>query len=357
MITSIAIDGFKSFLAFELDLAPVTVLTGPSGAGKTNLLDAVALVAQTMRQGFDAATAANPRLSPALLFHRIDDTPSETLTVRLRLTATADGLPLPLVLQLTAERTASGGARINSGLSTISVAEDAAHPLAQALPPTPLDGTDRTGSRLHDLARDVLQAFGNDAPADSDQAIADAFRALGRAHHPLLLWDLAALAGAPGVRITPAGQLEINQDHVGWLPYTVLPASIRTAIGQLTAAASGRAVFADNLGEGLSPDQCAKFLARLRNRLNDARPGSESPRQLLATSNAVAVVAALGGPATGELVMATKATRVGGGLPAASVTGMRPVREATLQEEHTSTVSGRALRRYLAPAALTVDTW
>jgi predicted ATPase len=41
MITRIEIDGFKSFLDFELDVPPFLALVGPNSSGKSNLFDAV----------------------------------------------------------------------------------------------------------------------------------------------------------------------------------------------------------------------------------------------------------------------------------------------------------------------------
>jgi predicted ATPase len=45
MITRIEIDGFKTFKAFKLDLAPFQVIVGANGAGKSNLFDALRLLA------------------------------------------------------------------------------------------------------------------------------------------------------------------------------------------------------------------------------------------------------------------------------------------------------------------------
>jgi predicted ATPase len=54
MLTRIEIDGFKTFEAFELDLAPFLVILGPNASGKSNLFDAVRflsnLAAKDLRQ-------------------------------------------------------------------------------------------------------------------------------------------------------------------------------------------------------------------------------------------------------------------------------------------------------------------
>ena len=46
MITRIELDGFKTFRNFQLDLAPFQLIVGANGAGKSNLFDALRLLAQ-----------------------------------------------------------------------------------------------------------------------------------------------------------------------------------------------------------------------------------------------------------------------------------------------------------------------
>lgn len=46
MITRIELDGFKTFQNFKLDLAPFQLVVGANGAGKSNLFDALRLLAQ-----------------------------------------------------------------------------------------------------------------------------------------------------------------------------------------------------------------------------------------------------------------------------------------------------------------------
>ncbi|MET8243316.1 AAA family ATPase [Streptomyces sp. NPDC005202] len=50
MITRIEIDGYKSFDGFALDLPPFTVLVGANASGKSNLLEAVDLLGQLIRE-------------------------------------------------------------------------------------------------------------------------------------------------------------------------------------------------------------------------------------------------------------------------------------------------------------------
>jgi predicted ATPase len=50
MITRIEVDGFKSLRGFAVDLEPFTVLIGPNSAGKSNVLDALALLSRLASQ-------------------------------------------------------------------------------------------------------------------------------------------------------------------------------------------------------------------------------------------------------------------------------------------------------------------
>ena len=43
MLTRLEVDGFKSLRDFSIDLEPLTVLLGPNDAGKSNILEALAL--------------------------------------------------------------------------------------------------------------------------------------------------------------------------------------------------------------------------------------------------------------------------------------------------------------------------
>jgi len=49
MIDSIQLDNFKSIAAMKIKLAPLTILVGPNGSGKTSILESIALMAQTSR--------------------------------------------------------------------------------------------------------------------------------------------------------------------------------------------------------------------------------------------------------------------------------------------------------------------
>jgi predicted ATPase len=55
MLTRIEIDGFKSLRDLAVDLEPLTVFIGPNSAGKSNLLDALALLSRLSSMSIDEA--------------------------------------------------------------------------------------------------------------------------------------------------------------------------------------------------------------------------------------------------------------------------------------------------------------
>lgn len=133
MITQIRIDGFKSFVDFKLDVHPRTLLFGVNGAGKSNLFDALRLVAGTVQRGLDATIAEDPRLAARGLFHRgerVDGQPAEVVAERFRivvgaLVESSDG-PLPLRIGINVRfeegpRGRPGRARLDAGDTAVWV--------------------------------------------------------------------------------------------------------------------------------------------------------------------------------------------------------------------------------------------
>ncbi|MHA6763027.1 AAA family ATPase [Streptacidiphilus sp. PAMC 29251] len=70
MITRIEIDGFKSFADFELDVPPFLLLVGANASGKSNFVDALRLVAQTVRGDDGRALLEFARGAADQLFRR-----------------------------------------------------------------------------------------------------------------------------------------------------------------------------------------------------------------------------------------------------------------------------------------------
>jgi predicted ATPase len=72
MLTSIKISGFKSFLDFHMEFAPLTVIAGANASGKSNLFDALKLLARLAE--VDLRTAfAEQRGNPSELFTQFSD--------------------------------------------------------------------------------------------------------------------------------------------------------------------------------------------------------------------------------------------------------------------------------------------
>ena len=93
MITRIEIDGFKSFMDFELDVPPFLVVMGGNASGKSNLVDALTVLKGDGHRGRDPFDegAVGDRGIPAELFHQFDD---GTRASRLRIAVECD-VPQP----------------------------------------------------------------------------------------------------------------------------------------------------------------------------------------------------------------------------------------------------------------------
>jgi predicted ATPase len=74
VITGIEIDGFKTFDRFSLDVPPFLVLLGANGSGKSNLLEAVALLGRLVRDPSGQTLVRHARRGgPRELFRRRPD--------------------------------------------------------------------------------------------------------------------------------------------------------------------------------------------------------------------------------------------------------------------------------------------
>ncbi len=72
VLTRIEIDGFKTFRGFDMELQPFNVIAGANASGKSNLFDAIQLLARLAES--DLRTAASSlRGEPHELFHRAPD--------------------------------------------------------------------------------------------------------------------------------------------------------------------------------------------------------------------------------------------------------------------------------------------
>ncbi|GIH70639.1 AAA family ATPase [Sphaerimonospora thailandensis] len=84
MITRIEIDGFKSFVDFQLDIPPFLAVIGRNASGKSNLLDALMFAAAVARGDRLVDAVAAARGDAASLFHRRSDgTPVDSMRFAL----------------------------------------------------------------------------------------------------------------------------------------------------------------------------------------------------------------------------------------------------------------------------------
>jgi predicted ATPase len=77
MITRIEIDGFKSFVDFKMELAPLTVIAGTNASGKSNLFDALHLLSNLSKMDLRSAFSSKLlRGEVSELFTKYDDATS-----------------------------------------------------------------------------------------------------------------------------------------------------------------------------------------------------------------------------------------------------------------------------------------
>jgi predicted ATPase len=84
MITRIEVDGFKTFRRFALDLEPFQIIAGPNSAGKSNLFDALKLLAY-LAEGSLADALARGRGRIDDQFARLRDGAAKTIALAVEL--------------------------------------------------------------------------------------------------------------------------------------------------------------------------------------------------------------------------------------------------------------------------------
>ncbi|WP_294392088.1 AAA family ATPase [uncultured Sphingomonas sp.] len=90
MLTRIEIDGFKTFEKFELDLRPFTAVVGPNASGKSNLFDAMQLLAALTDHDIHSAMQGL-RGEPEEFFRQTADTVSDRISFAVEVLLDADG--------------------------------------------------------------------------------------------------------------------------------------------------------------------------------------------------------------------------------------------------------------------------
>ncbi|MFE9424326.1 AAA family ATPase [Kitasatospora sp. NPDC006697] len=329
MITKITIEGFKSFHHFEFEFppGPLAVLTGPGGTGKTNLLDALTLVSRTLTDGFEAAAASSPRLSPATLLLQSEQQgrPWTAQTMRIKVEVLLSGLAGPVSVELAAYRGSDGRTAVfdaaGSGVRMLS-------PIGgQRL--LPLDGSGQVMDALREQAKDWQ------AVSWSASDIARVLRRLAPEAATWLAADLAALVpGSLDVRATDDahGWIEVRMAHRGWVPVGMMPVSTLRTLEILAAWHVRPGVLVvDGLGEGIHPKDAAELARRISRRLGATAP---VPSQLIASTNALDLVNTLTGGDLSSVAVIEIAHRVDPAQQTITpVSFHRPVREPRPEDE------------------------
>ncbi|MFD5658297.1 AAA family ATPase [Streptomyces hirsutus] len=387
MITRIEIDGFKSFDDFALDLPPFTVLVGANASGKSNLLEAVDLLGQLIREptsqtlvdharrggpkelfrrGPDGVPVGAMRIAAHVLVHgyagychlRVEarvtyaDPPhplrvdTEVLKVHDHYARDADWIqPSPnlspdetgqlhcteVPVQEAAYRTelaeTSGNWRIlepsPKAMSGVSSTYDTA-PLAE-------DGKN-LGAVLGRIARDPEAWY--DFRADAVALLPD-------------LVDIAVAANAEWGH----WDLWLQQRHEHRVPPGAASAGTLRILALLAAAhdpAHEGLLLIEEPENGLHPTRVPQLLSRLQARTSDpATLTSGDGRQILITTHSPVALAAVLEGAPDSVVLLDMVTRFGDGLPPRRLTRARKVADSG---ERGTFVTPLEVRKYLDPA-------
>ncbi|AUG79787.1 hypothetical protein CFP65_5075 [Kitasatospora sp. MMS16-BH015] len=408
MITQIRIDGFKSFVGFQLDVHPVTVLLGVNGAGKSNLFDALRLVSGIIHRGVRDTLSGDRRLAAHTLFHRGEGAPARDLEVMVgAVTETEDG-PLPITIRVALRggskpfldvyrsRVRLSGLRQTDwtdrlGYSAACRAElVAARQAFLARTPSgpehtwlhtdqmPEPGADYFHEGLYEVAQQecatwfpyaleptALRELGrpeDDGPLRPDgrnlAVVLDRISRESPERFTRLVADLAAIVpGARGIRtetIRTRGELdfEVEFQHTGWISPASLSDGTLRALALLAASwdqANPGTLLVEEVENGMHLTQVAELVRRLSRNVGlaaDAR--GQSARQLILTTHSPALLAALRGDLSGSLVFLEQANRVDPESGAVSrVTAARPLRERGATDDPGESISPQAVTRLL----------
>ncbi|GIH78721.1 AAA family ATPase [Planobispora longispora] len=362
MITRIEIDGFKSFLDFELDVPPFLALAGPAAGGKSNLLDALAFVADEV--GGPGGLLGAGRGAPHEQFHRIaggEPVPAFAVAVET-LVAPEPGALLPVRFDTGAEMV------LRIPRSTGAVVSHAVRGLPEELlrfivaDPDPETTPGRTVAAWRRCAPVPQAMRGRCAPADRGPLAADGAnlaavlgRMAGTAALADLTADLAALVPDAAVLVPrlerEASTFDLVMDGQGAVPAALLSDGILRVLGLLAALHDPdhpATLLVEEIERGVHPARLPELLRRVRQRV--AEPGGTQPyRQVILTSHSPVVVAELYRTAPEALTFLDAVARVDPEHGRVSrVTVAKPVQA---DGEPGTFVSPRQIREYLGAAA------
>ena len=313
MITRIEIDGFKSFVGFELDVPPFLVVMGENAGGKSNLVDALmALAGAGGARDPLKAGAAGDRGIPAELFHQYEDgTRSARLSIEARCVSPrhVGDADKSFLMMRSAEYDKLSSA-INFGPTAVSRGAVELHVEARAeteswialnLAPSSMRG------RALVSDRDPLLSDGSNLAAVLGRIFenADAW--------PILLADaVALLPELREIRVTrnrDYWELELRSRGSGWMSaHTASDGTLRVLA--ILAAAHDldhpSVLIVDEVENGLHPSRLAELIRRLRRITQDSLAGGHV-RQMILTTHSPVVLSALYPEHEGEVVFLSTA--------------------------------------------------
>ena len=285
MITRIEIDGFKSFVDFELELKPFLVLMGGNASGKSNLIDALTLLADSIRFGemLDAGLVAN-RGIPAEFFHQYE---TGARADSLRIAASTAESPSGAMTTLTASLEANGQV----------LRTEVEIGLARGMRPSWVTlGVVPTAMRGRGLFTDrrPLQPDGGNLASVLGR-IADA----GEDSWQWLLADaVALLPELRDIRVEQSGDfwdLSFNSRGTGWTSVRTASDGTLRVLAILAAAHDpnhGALLVVDEVENGLHPSRLTELIRRLRS-ITEASSGDGQSKQMILTTHSPVVLSAL----------------------------------------------------------------
>ncbi|WP_420311908.1 AAA family ATPase [Streptomyces sp. YS-B37] len=400
MITRIEIDGFKTFDRFSLDVPPFLVLLGANSSGKSNLLEAVALLGHLVRKPSSQTLVRHARRGgPQELFRR---RPDGGLVDEMRIGASVlleterfglchvgvdarieyQEAPEPLRVQLSIGGVGSHGLPLPERVAE-AVDEAAPYVFRKGVGEDPaLDGAvshalDRAvdGWRLLDplpeAMRQVADAYDTDAlTEDGGNLGAVLGRLWGAAPDRKTAFEADVAAVLPDVRKIDVEQDTDRAQWDVWIQHKNEPRmSPRVVSGgtlrvlALLAAAHDPAhpgvLMIEEPENGLHPNRVPRLLERLKERATDLaayrqpdRDGStgyddhDALRQIIVTSHSPVVLASLLDKASRDVVFLDTVTRLERGQPPTRLTRARRVDE---DGERGTYVTPMEVRQYLDP--------
>jgi predicted ATPase len=393
VITRIEIDGFKTFDDFSLDVPPFLVLLGANGSGKSNLLEAVALLGRLVRDP-DSQTLVRyaRRGGPRELFRRRSDgglvdemriganvllETSQFGLVHVRINARIlyREAPDPLLVSLSFEGRGSAGLSLPGWAATevdqflthlIEARSDKSADLVVPVFSELTRATDgwRLLDPLPDAMRQPADAYDNEALTEDGRNLGAVLGRLWRTpeRRSAFLADVAAVL--PDVREIDVVQdkdqaqwdIWIQHKHEPRMAPRVVSGGTLRVLALLAAAhdpSHPGVLMVEEPENGLHPNRVPRLLERLKARVTDlatyeelAEGDRDALRQIIVTSHSPVVLASLLDEASQDVVFMDTVTRLERGE---SPTRLTRARKVNVTGERGTYVTPMEVRQYLDP--------